>query len=112
MKLNKTAFALTCAITWGFYVMALTWWIILLDGPSEVPTFLGRVYRGYTLTLKGSLIGCAWGFADGLIGGFIIAWLYNLISEKNEPLTRKNQRFLNKIGLGTAASNSATCIKL
>jgi len=42
-------------------------------------TFLGRVYRGYAVTPLGSLIGMIWAFVDGLIGGAIFAWLYNLI---------------------------------
>lgn len=78
MQLNVRAFALTCAILWGLGVLLLTWWIILLDGATgDKGGLLGSVYRGYSVSPLGSLIGLVWGFADGLIGGTIFAWLYN-----------------------------------
>ena len=78
MKLDIKAFAVACAIVWGSGVLLGTWWIILLDGPQDtaVPA-LGSLYRGFTLTPVGSLIGLAWACVDGFIGGAIFAWLYN-----------------------------------
>jgi hypothetical protein len=38
------------------------------------------VYRGYSITPLGSVVGLIWGFVDGLIGGAIFAWLYNIIA--------------------------------
>ncbi len=80
MKLNVKAFALTCGLVWGLGVLFLTWWIIAFEGASEEITFIGRVYRGYSISAIGSLVGLVWGFLDGLIGGAIFAWLYNLIA--------------------------------
>jgi hypothetical protein len=80
MKLNIPAFALSCALVWGFGLFFLTWWIIAFDGASEEITLIGRVYRGYTLTPAGSVVGLLWGLADGLLGGLIFAWLYNRLS--------------------------------
>jgi hypothetical protein len=80
MKLNVRAFALTCSLVWGFGLFVLTWWVIVLDGPSLEPTLIGSVYRGYTLTPLGSVIGLIWALIDGLIGGAIFAWLYNLLA--------------------------------
>jgi hypothetical protein len=82
MKLDVKAFSLTCGIVWGLGVPLLTWWIMAFDGPSTDPTWLGHVYRGYNLTVAGSLIGAVWAFLDGLIGGAIFAWLYDLIGER------------------------------
>jgi hypothetical protein len=81
MKLDVRAFALTCAITWGLGLLLLTWWIIAFDGASIQPTWIGRIYRGYTITAVGSLVGGVWAFFDGLIGGAVFAWLYNAIDE-------------------------------
>ena len=81
MKLNVKAFALTCGLTCGFGLLLITLWIVLLDGPMQAVTFIGRIYRGYSLSITGGLIGLAWGFFDGLIGGAIFAWLYNLLSK-------------------------------
>jgi hypothetical protein len=77
MKLNIAAFALTCAIFWG---LGITWWLILREGPTGDLTLLGRIYPGYRLTYLGSLVGLGWGFLDGLIGGGVFAWLYNVLA--------------------------------
>ena len=82
MKLNVTAFAVTCGLVWGFGLFFLTWWIIAFDGATGDVTFLGRLYRGYTISPEGSFIGLVWALLDGAIGGAIFAWLYNLIVGK------------------------------
>lgn len=80
MKLNVKAFALTFGLFWGVGLFLLTWWIIAFDGATGEITLIGRLYRGYNISLVGSIIGMAWAFADGLISGAIFAWLYNLIT--------------------------------
>ena len=82
MKLNVKAFALTAAIICGIGIFLLTWWVIMFEGISCKRTIIGLVYRGYNLSPLGSLIGLAWGFVDGLIGGAIFAWLYNLLASR------------------------------
>jgi hypothetical protein len=82
MKFDVKAFSLSCAITWGVGLLLLTWWIMAFDGPSLEPTWIGRIYRGYTMTVVGSIIGGIWAFFDGLIGGAVFAWLYNTIEER------------------------------
>jgi len=81
MKLNVKAFALACGILWGLGLFIMTWWIILLDGPTNSVNFLGSIYRGYKLNAVGSLIGFAWAFVDGIIAGAILAALYNLFAK-------------------------------
>lgn len=79
MKLNVKAFAVTCALFWGFGLLLLTWWILLFEGPSGEATLIGRVYRGYSLSIRGSFIGFLWATLDGLIGGAIFAWFHNTL---------------------------------
>ena len=81
MKLDVKALALACAILWGSVVFLVTWWVIILDGASGDPTWLGRIYRGYNISPVGSVIGLGWGLLDGLIGGAVVAWLYNRFSK-------------------------------
>ena len=83
MKLDIRAFSLTCALLLGFGLFLATWWIMAFDGSSADPTLIGKLYRGYTITPMGSLIGLAWGLVDGLIGGAIFAWLYNLLNTRS-----------------------------
>lgn len=77
MKLDVRGLALTCGLLWGFGLFVATWWIILIDGPTGELTFIGRVYRGYSISPGGSAFGLAWGLVDGAIGGAVFAWLYN-----------------------------------
>ena len=87
MKLNAKSFALTCGLLWGFGLLMLTWWIILFEGATGQATLIGKIYRGYNLSISGGLIGLVWGFFDGLITGFIFAWLYNLLTAKIKEKT-------------------------
>ena len=83
MRLNVRAFALTCGIIWGIGLLVLTWWIIVFDGATGEITLIGRFYRSYNISPVGSCVGLIWAFADGLIGGAIFAWLYNLIATRS-----------------------------
>mgnify|MGYP001554362222 CR=1 FL=1 len=82
MKLNVKAFGLACGLLWGFGLFCLTWWIIAFDGQILEPTLLGRIYRGYTITPLGSVIGLAYGFFDALAGGAVFAWIYNKLASR------------------------------
>ncbi len=79
MSLNTRALALASGLVWGVGLFLLTWWIIAFDGPSTDSTWIGRVYRGYSLTPAGSVAGLAWGFVDGAIFGAIFAGVYNAL---------------------------------
>jgi len=94
MKLNVKSFALTVGIIWGLCIFLGTWWIIVWDGSSADMTWLGQMYRGYTVTPLGCLIGLVWGFVDGFIVGMVFAWLYNLIlpKEKKKKTTSKSKK--------------------
>jgi len=85
MKLDVRAFALSCALVWGAGLFLMTWWIIAFDGATAEVTLIGKVYRGYSITPLGSVIGLIWGLLDGLIGGAIFAWLYNLLGSRRAP---------------------------
>lgn len=80
MKLNVRAFALTAGIVWGIGLCCLTWWVMLFDGATGEATIVGRIYRGYTISPIGSVVGLAWALGDGLVGGAVFAWLYNLLA--------------------------------
>jgi hypothetical protein len=81
MKLSIKAFALAFGLIWGVGVFLLIWWIIAFDGATGEPTLIGQLYRGYSISPLGSVLGLCWGFADGVIGGVVFAWLYNGLVE-------------------------------
>jgi hypothetical protein len=66
----------------GFRIRILTSRIKSFDGATGEVTMIGRLYHGYSITPMGSVIGLLWAFADGLVGGLIFAWLYNLLAGK------------------------------
>ncbi len=82
MKLNVKAFALSCGLVWGLGLFLLTWWIIAFEGSTKEITLIGQVYRGFNISPLGSVIGLIWALVDGMIGGAIFAWLYNLIAAR------------------------------
>ena len=82
MKLNTKAFGVACGLIWGFGLFLITWWIIAFDGSTGELSFVGRIYRGYSISPLGSVMGLIWGAVDGFVGGFIFAWLYNFIAGK------------------------------
>jgi hypothetical protein len=77
MKLNVKAFALACGLMWGIGLFLMTWWVIIFEGASREGTVFGHVFRGYSLTASGSIIGLIWGLVIGAILGAVLAWLYN-----------------------------------
>ncbi len=83
MRLNIKAFALAFGLIWGLGLFCLTWWIIAFDGPTGERTLIGMVYRGYTISPLGSVIGLAWALPDGMIGGAVFAWLYNTLAARS-----------------------------
>jgi len=78
--LNIKAFALTCGLVWGLGLFCLTWWVIAFEGSTGDVTLIGHIYRGYTVSPTGSVVGLVWGFFDGLVGGAVFAWLYNVLA--------------------------------
>ena len=84
MKLDIKAFAISCGLLWGVSLFILTWWIIAFEGATGEVTMIGMLYRGYTISPVGSMVGVAWGLVDGFFGGLILAWLYNALVGKLE----------------------------
>jgi hypothetical protein len=84
MKLNVKAMAITLGLICGLGLFLITWWVILFEGPNTDLTPVSNVYRGYSVTPAGSLIGLFWASLDGAIGGACFAWVYNLFLPKNQ----------------------------
>ena len=81
MKLNVKAFAIVGGILCALWIF----WAVLMEivGVGSTPfNFFDQLYLGWlTPTIGGAVLGAALGFVDGLVGGAIFAWLYNLIAK-------------------------------
>ena len=82
MRFDVKTLAITCGVLWGLALFIMTWWIIAFEGTTVEATCLALVYRGYTITPLGSVVGLVWGLVDGFFCGAIFAWTYNFIAEK------------------------------
>jgi hypothetical protein len=89
MRLSIRAIGLTTGVLWGASMLIVG--IVHLFLPAYGTDFLrimGSVYPGFhdTHTWLSVLIGTIYGFVDGAIGGWIFAWLYDLITEPRHPI--------------------------
>lgn len=80
MKANLKAFSLTCGICLGVGIFLMTWWVILFEGASGASTPIGVVFRGYSVSTAGSIIGLIWGLVAGAIAGAVLAIVYNKLA--------------------------------
>ena len=76
MKLNTKAFALATGILLGAALLVLTlaahW-----RGAGDHLALLRGYYPGYQITYAGAAIGLVYGFVTGVLGGALLAWIYN-----------------------------------
>ncbi|NOZ24604.1 MAG: hypothetical protein GXO94_00705 [Nitrospirae bacterium] len=81
MKLKPVALGIAIGAVWGGSLFVTTW-ISYYTGYGRLflQTLGESIYPGYSITPAGSFAGLAYGFADGLISGFLIGWIYNKIS--------------------------------
>lgn len=76
-KLDVKALGLAFGIMWGLGIFLLGLAAMLFGWGNEWVSLFSSGYLGFDATFPGSLIGGIWGFIDGLIGGIVLAWLYN-----------------------------------
>jgi hypothetical protein len=85
MRIKITAFSLAFGILWAGYILLVS--VIESFQPEYGRAFLdfcASIYPGYH---PGSgfvsvIMGTAYGFVDGAIGGAVFAWIYNLIADR------------------------------
>lgn len=80
MKLSAKAFAIVCGALWGGALLFLG--LLNLAFPPYAGEFLravSSIYPGYDAApaVGSVLLGTVWGLADGAVGGFLFAWIYN-----------------------------------
>ena len=78
-KLSPNALGVAAGVLWAAYaflcgiIAMFGWGVALVDA-------LSSLYIGYGPSIPGAFLGAVWGFIDGYIAGFVIAWLYNKLS--------------------------------
>ena len=85
MKLSLKAMAFAMALLCGGCIFFFG--IINLSVPSygmEVLKLASSIYPGFhaSRTFADVLVGTGYALVDGAIGGFLLAWLYNLLARR------------------------------
>ena len=80
MKLSPKAVGLAMGILTGLSLFIMTLLALYANYLTNIAELLVDVYPYYEVSLQGAVAGLIWGFIDGLIGGLLFAWFYNLIA--------------------------------
>ncbi len=77
--LSVKRMALAMGILWAFCTL-LTGVTAMYGWGGKFVEMMASIYLGYEATPMGAVIGMVWAFFDGLIGGGLLAFLYNKLS--------------------------------
>lgn len=86
LHLNASIQGLVMGSMLGVTVFVATNWLVLKGGPVVGPhlQLLSQFFFGYRVTFVGSLIGFAYAFVCGFIGGYLLATTYNVIARRRD----------------------------
>jgi hypothetical protein len=82
LRLHALAMGLGCGVLVGLALFVATNWLVVKGGDVVGPhlELLAQFLPGYTVTFAGSLLGLAYGFLAGLVGGSLLSAVYNRIA--------------------------------
>jgi hypothetical protein len=78
-KLDRLSFGLSLGVASGLILFFTTLILVLKGGVVVGPNLqlLNQYFPGYSVTVLGSLLGLAYGFGTGFVGGWGFAFLRN-----------------------------------
>ena len=74
---NETLFGFSVGAVFGLGMFTLVVSSIYIDWGTTLLEQVGTFYIGAEATWKGAIVALVWGFIEGFIGGYLIAWIYN-----------------------------------
>ena len=80
VKLKPCAFAMSFGVLWSLSLVFCGVLAACCNYGGDFVNLMSSVYLGYDASFTGILAGAVWGFVDGAVGGFLLAWLYNFFS--------------------------------
>lgn len=86
LRLNAAVHGVVTGIVAGVTVFIATNWLVLKGGKVVGPhlSLLSQFFIGYRVTFIGSLIGFAYAFVSGFVGGYFTARMYNWLVDMRE----------------------------
>jgi hypothetical protein len=81
MKIRPLALGVALGLVWGVSLLVTTLVSARTGYAREfLAVMAGSIYPGYAISPAGSLLGLLYGFVDGLVGGAVLAWIYNRLA--------------------------------
>ena len=78
-KLSPNSLGLSLGLLSAVCIFLLAIFSIVFNGWGKTMILeISSIYVGYAPSMKGAVIGAIWGFGEGFIGGYVLAWLYNI----------------------------------
>lgn len=78
-SLSIWRFGVAVGLTWALGLLALALINMCWTWGAPFISLMSSLYPGYDVTVLGAFTGAAWAFADGFIGGAMVALFYNLL---------------------------------
>jgi len=75
--LNPIKLGISGGLLWGLCMFICTVLAIYFGYSTKFLNIMADIYPGYTTSWWGAIIGFVYGFFDGFIGLFLLAWIYN-----------------------------------
>jgi len=85
MRLSTKALALTAGILWALVILLTGITNLIWSGYGEAfLQMMASLYPGYdaTRSIGDVIVGALYALVDGIVCGFIFAWVYNLFAGK------------------------------
>ena len=73
---------LSVGVLWGLMLFLWTLAAAANGFGASTLNLIAEVYPYYELSTAGAFWGLLWGFLDGLVGAFLIVWLYGIFNAK------------------------------
>lgn len=86
-KFDVNALGLTLGIIWGAAILLVGLSAAFFGYGAAFVELASTLYIGYAPTILGAIIGTVWAFIDAYVGGVVIAWLYNKLTNNQQPTT-------------------------
>ena len=88
-RLRASVMAVVFAMLGGGALFLATAWLVAnaTEGQPVGPTLslLNNYFPGYSVTWPGAFVGLAYGAILGAVGGYVLAYIYNLVVETRHP---------------------------
>lgn len=76
-QLDPKTLGLGGGILWGGCMLLTTAANMATGYATGLIDLMASVYPGYAATASGAVVGTIYGFIDGFVGLFLLAWIYN-----------------------------------